>query len=80
MEYLAVICEANWRISQEATEEEMGNFYSGVSYKTLDLIKEGLLTNFRALQKNYMKLSERTHTYRKLLRTWVSLTQDMSGC
>ncbi|MEW9501235.1 DinB family protein [Jeotgalibacillus marinus] len=58
LEHIAVICEADWRISKEATQEEMEDFYSGVSYKTLDSIKDGLLVNFEALKNNYMNLSE----------------------
>ncbi|MGG3529279.1 DinB family protein [Bacillus pseudomycoides] len=58
LEHMAVICEADWRISKEATQEEMENFYSGVSYKTLDSIKDGFLTNFELLKNKYMNLSE----------------------
>ncbi|MBD8070046.1 DinB family protein [Bacillus sp. PS06] len=58
LEHIAVICEADWRISNEATEEEMSAFYSGVSYHTIDLIKEGLRDHFEALKENYMNLSE----------------------
>lgn len=58
LEHIAVICKADWRISKEATQEEMEIFYSGVSYKTLDSIKDGLLTNFESLKNKYMNLSE----------------------
>lgn len=58
LEHIAVICEADWRISNEATKEEMEDFYSGVSYKTLNSIKEGLLINFNTLKNNYKKLSQ----------------------
>lgn len=58
LEHIVVICEADWRISKEATQEEMENFYSGVSYKTLDSIKDGLLTNFESLKNKYINLSE----------------------
>ncbi|WP_226530605.1 DinB family protein [Metabacillus niabensis] len=57
LEHLAVIFEADWRISNEASEEEMKSYYAGVSYNTLDSIKEGLITNFYTLKNNYMKLS-----------------------
>lgn len=57
LEHIAVICEADWRISTEASEEEMESFYSK-SYKTLDSIKDGLLFNFNSLKNNYMNLSE----------------------
>ncbi|KAB2394974.1 MULTISPECIES: DinB family protein [Bacillus cereus group] len=58
LEHMAVICEADWRISNEATQEEMENFYSGVAYKTLDSIKDGFLTNFESLKNKYMNLTE----------------------
>lgn len=58
MEHLAVICEADRRIAQEATQVEMEKFYTGVSYKTLTSIKAGLLTNFKALKNEYLDLSE----------------------
>ena len=57
LEHLAVIFEADWRISNEASEEEMISYYAGVSYNTLDSIKEGLITNFYTLKHNYLKLS-----------------------
>ncbi|MEI5908310.1 DinB family protein [Bacillus spongiae] len=57
LEHIAVIFEADWRISNEASEEEMISFYSGVSYQTLDSITEGLTTNFRALKEKYLNLS-----------------------
>ncbi|WP_456278950.1 DinB family protein [Bacillus sp. AK128] len=58
LEHIAVICEADWRISKEATQEEMEKFYSTISYKSLDTIKVGLLTNFESLKTNYMNLSD----------------------
>lgn len=58
LEHIAVICEADWRISTEASEREMESFYSEVSYKTLSSIKDGLLFNFNSLKTNYMGLSE----------------------
>ncbi|GIN72852.1 hypothetical protein J14TS2_33270 [Bacillus sp. J14TS2] len=58
LEHLAVICEADRRIAQEATQTEMEEFYTGVSYKTLASIKAGLLTNFKALKNEYLNLSE----------------------
>ncbi len=58
LEHLAVICEADRRIAREATQAEMEEFYTGVSYKTLTAIKAGLLTNFKALKNEYLTLSE----------------------
>ncbi len=58
LEHIAIICEADWRISKEATQEEMEKFYSNTSYKTLASIEDGLITNFKSLKNNYMKLSD----------------------
>ncbi|MCJ7842808.1 DinB family protein [Lederbergia sp. NSJ-179] len=58
LEHLAVICEADRRIANEAPKEEMDEFYAEVSYKTLIAIQTGLLTNFKALKHYYMNLSE----------------------
>ncbi|WP_112180253.1 MULTISPECIES: DinB family protein [Paraliobacillus] len=58
LEHIAVICKADWLISNQATQAEMESFYSTISYQTLDAIKEGLLTNFDSLKKNYMALSK----------------------
>ncbi|TQR12959.1 DinB family protein [Psychrobacillus soli] len=58
LEHIAVICEADWHISNGATKEEMENYYSAISYKTLGALKKGLLTNFNALESNVRQLSE----------------------
>ncbi|WP_028594313.1 DinB family protein [Paenibacillus assamensis] len=58
LEHIAVICAADWRISQGATLAEMEDFYSSVSYPTLDSIKAGILDNFAALKHNYMNLTD----------------------
>lgn len=58
LEHIAIICEADWRISNEATKGEMEKFYSNVSYKTLESVEEGLITNLKSLKNNYMKLSD----------------------
>lgn len=57
LEHIAIICEADWLISNEATKEDMEDFYSKASYKTLESIKNGLINNFNSLKNNYMKLS-----------------------
>lgn len=59
LEHIAIICEAYWRISNEATQEEMEKFYSNVSYKDLESIENGLITNFHSLKNNYMNLSDK---------------------
>ncbi|MGP4039792.1 DinB family protein [Gracilibacillus sp. D59] len=58
LEHIALICEADWLISKEATKEEMENLYAEVSYENLDSIKDGLITNFESLKSNYMNLTE----------------------
>ncbi|WMT29663.1 hypothetical protein RE735_03585 [Bacillus aerius] len=40
--------EADWRIANEATQDEMETFYANVSYKTVKLIEKGLMTNFHS--------------------------------
>ncbi|MDQ0226065.1 damage-inducible protein DinB [Bacillus sp. 7586-K] len=58
LEHLVVICEADWRIANEASKEDMEDFYSEVSYNSLESIKEGLLINLKALKSNCRKLTE----------------------
>lgn len=58
LEHIAVICEADWRISIGATKEEMESYYSDISFKTLGALKMALLTNFKALENNVGQLSE----------------------
>lgn len=48
LEHIAIICEADWRIANEATQDEMETFYANVSYKTVKLIEKGLMTNFHS--------------------------------
>lgn len=57
LEHLATLFEADWRISNEASKEEMDEFYAGISYTSLESIKEGLLSNYEALRNRYSKLS-----------------------
>ncbi|WP_077622946.1 DinB family protein [Sediminibacillus massiliensis] len=57
LEHIASICAADWLISNEATQEEMEDFYAGVSYKTIDDLQNGLVENFESLKNNYEKLT-----------------------
>ncbi|MGM0840037.1 MAG: DinB family protein [Bacillota bacterium] len=59
LEHIALICEADWRISNEASQENMEVFYLSVSYQNLTSIREGLLDHFKSLCSNYMNLSEK---------------------
>ena len=58
LEHIAVICEADWRISIEATKEEMEEFYANVSYKNIASLRENLLKNYQTLRGCYLSLSE----------------------
>ncbi|KKO54305.1 DinB family protein [Paenibacillus sp. DMB20] len=57
LEHLATLFEADWRISKGASKEEMDEFYAGISYPSLESIKEGLLSNYETLRSRYSKLS-----------------------
>jgi uncharacterized damage-inducible protein DinB len=59
LEHIALICEADWRISNEASQDDMEAFYSSVSYKDLQSIREALPEHFESLCSNYMNLSEK---------------------
>ncbi|MGM0852851.1 MAG: DinB family protein [Bacillota bacterium] len=59
LEHIALICEADWRISNEASQDDMEAFYSSFSYKDLQSISEGLLEHFESLCSNYKNLSEK---------------------
>ncbi|MXQ49988.1 DinB family protein [Salinicoccus hispanicus] len=58
LEHIALICEADWRISNSATYQEMEEFYRSFSLTSLAAIKEELLHNYDSLEKNYLNLSE----------------------
>ncbi|GAA0338071.1 hypothetical protein GCM10008967_30440 [Bacillus carboniphilus] len=58
LEHLATICEADWKISNEATWEEMDEYYATLSYKTIQEIERGLFQNYESLIGNYRNLSE----------------------
>jgi uncharacterized damage-inducible protein DinB len=67
-EHIAVICEGDWRISNQATKEAMVDFYSQVSLKNLPQIKDNMVKNFEALKKHYLllpieTLHEKTTSY-----------------
>jgi uncharacterized damage-inducible protein DinB len=58
LEHIAIICKADLLISNGATQEEMNEFYSGISYKDLKDIKDALVVNYNSLKENYMKFTE----------------------
>lgn len=57
LEHLVLLFEADWRISNQATKEEMEAFYATSSYSTLPEIKQGLLQNYESLKNHYSRLS-----------------------
>ena len=59
LEHMAVLCEADLHIANEATQEEMSKFYSSISYKTLSELKNGLLHHFHILSGHYLALSDK---------------------
>ncbi|MCG1008821.1 DinB family protein [Salinicoccus sp. ID82-1] len=68
LEHTALICEADWRISNSATQKEMEEFYTSFSLMSLVAIKEELLHGYDSLEKNYSNLSneqllEKTSAY-----------------
>ncbi|MFC4323243.1 DinB family protein [Litchfieldia salsa] len=58
LEHISIICKADLLIANGATEDEMNNFYSTVSYENLTQIKNALLDNFELLKEVYMNYSE----------------------
>lgn len=58
LEHIAVICEADWLISLEATKEQMDQFYAKVSYTDINSINRNLVKNYQLLKKRYLSLSE----------------------
>lgn len=59
LEHMAILCEADWHIANEATQEEMQDFYSSISYKTIDDLKYGVKHHFQQLKQNCRELSDR---------------------
>lgn len=58
LEHISIICKADLLISNGATEAEMQDFYSTVSFKTKTEIEEALLKNYHALEEHYLNLTE----------------------
>lgn len=58
LEHIAVICKADLLISTGATEAEMQDFYSAVSFKTRTEIAGAMLENYHALEEHYLNLTE----------------------
>lgn len=56
--HMAVICRADFRISEGATEEEMSAFYSGIALDNLKDIQAELLTGYSYLFQEFHAMSE----------------------
>ncbi|MFD1205526.1 MULTISPECIES: DinB family protein [Sporosarcina] len=56
--HLSVICKADLLISDEASEEQMSNFYSSSSLQSIEDMKNALLTNFALLENRYLHYTE----------------------
>lgn len=56
--HMSLICKADLLISDEASEEEMSDFYSSISISSIEEMKEALLFNFSLLEKRYFDYSE----------------------
>lgn len=53
LSHLAVICKADYYISNEASEEQMARFYAANSSETLYEIKASIWNNYTFLYKEY---------------------------
>lgn len=58
LEHIAIICEADILISNEATQDEMNAYYANVHLKNLDEIKSAIRQNQQRLQDKYQSYSE----------------------
>jgi len=55
--HIALICKADYLILNEATLEEMNDFYHKNNKQTIEEIKEALIVNFTNLAEDYAKYS-----------------------
>ncbi|GAB3070608.1 DinB family protein [Salinicoccus sesuvii] len=57
LEHIALICEADWRILNGATQQDMQTFYDRFSLTSLITIKKVLQSNYETLERHYLGLS-----------------------
>lgn len=57
LEHIAMICLADLQIAQGLTKEEMDEFYSRHSYKTIPEIQVAILQNYEILKEAYLGYS-----------------------
>lgn len=53
-----MICIADSLISDGASQDEMNTFYSSVSYKNPNEMKDALVKNYQSLEEKYMSYTE----------------------
>ncbi|MGE7020980.1 DinB family protein [Solibacillus cecembensis] len=58
LEHIAIICEADLLISDRATQVEMNKFYSSLSHKKPNEMKDTLLKNYLSLEDKYLNYTE----------------------
>ncbi|WP_110928626.1 DinB family protein [Bacillus massiliglaciei] len=58
LEHIAMICKADLLIANGATQAEMNQFYSSVSYDHLHAIRDSLFENYQLLKETYMQCTE----------------------
>jgi uncharacterized damage-inducible protein DinB len=56
--HMSLICNADLLISDEATEEEMSEYYSSNPLHSIAEMKEALLANFALLKNRYLEYTE----------------------
>ena len=57
-EHIAVICKADLLIANSATQKEMSEYYSSVSLKSVNAIKDAIAYNYETLKESYSNLTE----------------------
>ncbi|WMT39666.1 DinB family protein [Paenibacillus sp. D2_2] len=77
--HIALICKADYLILNEATQEEMKDYYDKNTKQTINEIKEALIDNYTELVEQFLKysideLSEYKQSY------WGLDIRDMNGC
>lgn len=58
LEHIALICKADLLIANGATQKEMSEYYSSVSLKSVNAIKDAIAYNYETLKESYSNLTE----------------------
>lgn len=56
--HIALICEADSLISDGSSKDKMDEYYTNVSYNSLDEVKDGLIKNYKILEEKYERFTE----------------------